>query len=60
MSRAGSQVMNRGRRVRALERGSDDDDEEKEGGKVAETRSIIEDILSSSSGQMSGQWVKPK
>ena len=58
MSRAGSQVMNMGRRVRALERESEDEDEE--GGKVAETRSIMEDILSSSSGQMSGQWVKPK
>ena len=27
---------------------------------VVETRSIMRDILSSSSGQMSGQWVKPK
>ena len=43
--------MNKGSRVRALERES----LEVVGGKVAETRSIMEDILSSSSGQMSGQ-----
>ena len=30
------------------------------GGKVVETRSIMADILSSSSGHMSGQCVKPK
>ena len=54
MSRAGSQVMKRGRRD------NEEGEEEGEGGKVVETRSIMADILSSSSGQMSGQWVKPK
>lgn len=44
----------------------DDDDEGDEGGGDAmereegETRSIMFAILSSSSGQMSGQWEKPK
>lgn len=33
---------------------------EEEGVERAETRSIMRAILSSSSGQMSGQWVKPK
>lgn len=45
--------------------GDDDGDEGGEGGDAmerddGETRSIISAILSSSSGQMSGQWEKPK
>lgn len=47
MSRAGSQVMKIGRRGLEV-------------GWVLLTRSIIWAILSSSSGQMSGQWEKPK
>lgn len=60
MSRAGSQVMNMGRRA-----GRPGMEEEEEDGGEAEvvgglTKSIMADILSSSSGQMSGQCVKPK
>ena len=63
MSRAGSQVMKRGRRegrevgVLVLVEDGDGGRTDKEGG---ETRSIMVDNLSSSSGQMSGQCVKPK
>lgn len=74
MSRAGSQVMKTGRRdgrvvdggdagVRDVGRagdcgGSVVDGDEAEGGLL--TRSIMRAILSSSSGQMSGQCVNPK
>lgn len=77
MSRAGSQVMTRGRRGGRGDRVGvgggeevDDDDDDGEGAERAEgevidreegeTRSIISAILSSSSGQMSGQCEKPK
>ena len=54
MSRAGSQVMKSGRRG-----GREEVVVEARRGEAL-TRSIICAILSSSSGQMSGQWVKPK
>jgi len=54
VARAGSQVMKRGRRG-----GREDDDSGERRGEAL-TMSIIWAILSSSSGQMSGQWVKPK
>ena len=55
MSRAGSQVIKIGRRESDVLV-----DVSLGGGKVVETISIIPDILSSSSGQMSGQCVNPK
>lgn len=67
VSRAGSQVMKMGRRGgRAPEVGEEGvgEAEEEVWGEErrgeALTRSIIWAILSSSSGQMSGQWEKPK
>lgn len=66
MSRAGSQVMKIGRRGgRALgfEEVVDVVEDEvvwEERSGEALTRSIIWAILSSSSGQISGQWEKPK
>ena len=67
MSRAGSQVMKTGSRIGRPIGGDGDGavgcagafagDEAREG---LETRSIIRAILSSSSGQISGQWVNPK
>lgn len=56
MSRAGSQVMKIGRRAGRFWEGDDEGEGEEEG----EAMSIIRAILSSSSGQMSGQCVKPK
>ena len=60
MSRAGSQVMKMGSSVW-------DEEEEEVGGEDEESavagglrRSRTWESLSSSSGQMSGQWVKPK
>lgn len=54
MSRAGSQVIKSGRSG-----GREDEGWEERRGEAL-TRSIICAIFSSSSGQMSGQWVKPK
>jgi hypothetical protein len=54
VSRAGSQVMKSGRR------GGREEELEVERRGEALTMSIIWAILSSSSGQMSGQCVKPK
>ena len=53
--------MKRGSRERGC-RGLEVEVKVDEGGDeyCAETRLIMSDILSSSSGQMSGQWVKPK
>lgn len=66
MSRAGSQVMKRGRSGgRPVElgvvdvEGSDGVEEEERSGDAL-TRSIIVAILSSSSGQISGQCENPK
>ena len=52
--------MKTGRRGCALCAGSAKEEVEMRFLVVEATRSIMEDILSSSSGQMSGQWVKPK
>ena len=59
MSRAGSQVMKMGRRADDDEElgAVKDEDEDASGGL---TMSRTWESLSSSSGQMSGQWVKPK
>lgn len=67
MSRAGSQVMKRG--SKGAERWEEEEGpgpalkaevETRKFGAEALTRSMIRASLSSSSGQMSGQWVKPK
>lgn len=50
--------MKSGRRPGRADEGDDGDEVAGEG--EGETRSIIRDILSSSSGQISGQCVKPK
>lgn len=60
MSRAGSQVMKMGRRG-AGGLVEEKEEVEMEWRRVVEvTRVRIWESLSSSSGQMSGQWVKPK
>ena len=57
MSRAGSQVMKIGSRAGDDEECGNVEDEDELGGL---TMSRTWESLSSSSGQMSGQWVKPK
>jgi len=60
VSRAGSHVMNMGSRGALRVEGSTKDMLPMRLCVVEATRSIICAILSSSSGQMSGQWEKPK
>ena len=60
MSRAGSQVMKMGRRGAGGEVGDAKAEVEMECRRVVATRSMMRESLSSSSGQMSGQCVKPK
>ena len=60
MSRAGSHVMKTGRRGDLRADGSTKESVEMRFRVVEATRSIIRAILSSSSGQISGQWEKPK
>lgn len=52
--------MKSGRRPGRADVEEGDEGDEEAGSAEGETRSIIRDILSSSSGQISGQCVKPK